>query len=196
MFEANDTATVEQETTTEETGTEETQETQSTDNSKLEQSIESLTEKLNAIEGRLNRQTKKEGKKDSETPKKTTKESSQLEEQLKSLQLQVAGLTDDDEVSLAERLFEETQMPYEKLLNSKYFKAELEELRTEKKNAAATSEVKGDKGSKAGAKGTAEYWIAKGEVPSADQADRKLRASVIRGLAAQNKAGGKQFYND
>lgn len=196
MSETNDTATVEQSNTTEETGGENTQSQQPNDLSELKALIQSQNESIKALEGRLNRQSKKEVRKDSDTPQKINKESDRLEEQLKALQLQVAGITDEDEVSLVERLYEETQMPLEKLLTSKYFKLELEEVRTQKQNAVATSNIKGDKGSKSNARNTADYWIAKGEVPTADQADRKLRAQVIRAFVNQNKTGGKKFYNE
>lgn len=190
MEKENDTATVEQATTTEETGTEETQ---APDDSAITDKLSELGEKLNAIEGRLNRQTKKVEKK-SETPSKN--EDSELKERVESLSMQVAGITEDDEVKLAKDLQEETGLSMDKLLTSKYFKSELDELRTQKENAASTSNVKGDKTGSGNVKQSAEYWIAKGEYPKHEQvSDRKVRQEIRKALVDKEKGSSGKFYN-
>lgn len=111
------------------------------------------------------------------------------------LALRTEGITDEDEVELANKLKEETGKDMEDLLNSKYFKSELEALRETKANVAAAAGVKGSAGS-SNAKQTPEYWIAKGTPPSReDVPDRKTRAAIARAMMADQK-DGRKFYSD
>lgn len=197
MAKENDTATVEQETTTEEKGAETTETKESSnDTSQLMEKLDEFGEKINALEGRLNRQTKKETKSKSETPEKTKSDSSELANKVEALSLQVAGITKDSEVELARNLQSETGLPMDKLLNSKYFKTELEELRTQEKNDEATTGVKGDKSGSSNPKQSADYWIAKGEYPTREQvSDRKVRKEIRDAFVAKEKGTTGGFYN-
>ncbi len=130
-------------------------------------------------------------------PKETLKNSTKNPEEFGLIHrtyLRAAGVTGDDEVELARKIQKETGMDWEKVPDSKYFKLELEELRTSKANATATSNIRGGQG-KGDSKNTPEYWIAKGTPPSAtDVPDRKVRAKIARAMMG-NAKNGKQFYN-
>lgn len=114
---------------------------------------------------------------------------------LEKTYLRSAGITDEDEVSLAKRLKKETGKDLDELIDSKYFKTELEDLRDAKASIEATSGVEGG-GSESQAKNTPEYWKAKGVPPTREQVpDRKTRAKIARAMMSSAKSGSK-FYND
>lgn len=120
---------------------------------------------------------------------------SDLLEKFDKLALKTEGITDDDEVELANKLKKETGKDMEDLLSSKYFQTELESLREGKANVAATSDVQGGSGASE-AKMSPEYWLAKGEPPTKeDVPDRKTRAKIARAFMANAKSS-KTFYND
>lgn len=146
---------------------------------------------------RENKTLKKTTVSSDETPKKTSSDNSALVEKVELLSMQVAGITADDEITLAKNLQTETGLPMDKLLNSKYFKSELEDLRTARANAEATTGIKGDKGSNSGGKSSAEYWIAKGEYPTHDQVpDRAVRKEIREALVKKTKGSSTgNFYN-
>lgn len=183
-----------------EEGTQGEESTDDTPNAKLEE-LQSELQKRDETIGSLKREMK-DLKKSLEKPKETSKKTDEpdklahLEEQLQKLTLQQAGITSDKEKELADKLKEETGMDWDKLINSKYFKSELEELRAEEANAKATSGVSGD-GAKGNAKQTEDYWVAKGVPPTREQVpDRKTRASIARAMLKNASSGGKTFYND
>lgn len=190
MPETNDTATVEQETTEEkETEAAETKE-ETSDLSELKALVESQSNDIAS----LKRSLKKASKDTKETPTKTN--DAELAEKVEHLSMQVAGITELDEVKLARDLQSETGLAMDKLLGSKYFKSELEDLRTAKANAEATSGVKGDKSGSGNAKQSADYWIAKGEYPTREQvSDRKVRQEIRKALVDKEKGTSGKFYN-
>jgi hypothetical protein len=133
-----------------------------------------------------------------ETPEKTeTGNSDALSEKVEALSMQVAGITESDEVAKAQELQAETGLPMDKLLKSNYFKSELADLRDAKANATASTGIKGDKNSGANVKQSAEYWIAKGESPTREQVpDRAVRAEIRKAFVAKEKgSAGGNFYN-
>jgi hypothetical protein len=118
-----------------------------------------------------------------------------LRSELENLRLQTAGITNEDEVELVNKWKEDTGRDVGNILGNKIFKQELEDLRTERTTAEATSNIRGG-GGVSKAKETAEYWEAKGAPPTpADVPDRKTRANIIRGMMASAKKS-KTFYND
>lgn len=130
------------------------------------------------------------------TPDKNQTEDTQLQERVKRLELKAAGISSEKEIALAERLQKETGLDWEKLLGSKYFTAELSDLRTEMANDTAASNIRGD-GSASNTKNTTAYWQAKGAPPTPDQVpDRKVRARIAREMAKSASTSGKTFYND
>jgi len=71
----------------------------------------------------------------------------------------------------------------EQVLDSKYFQAELKETR--ELEATKNAIPDGTKRSSASAKDSVEYWIAKGELPPADQ--RELRTKVVNARISSEK---------
>jgi hypothetical protein len=80
-----------------------------------------------------------------------------------------------DEVNLVKAIMKDTGKTLEQVLESKYFQAELKEMRELKNTANATPSKTGR--SSNSAKDSVEYWIAKGELPPEDQI--ALRRQVI-----------------
>jgi hypothetical protein len=109
--------------------------------------------------------------------------------------LRSAGITDQEEVELALSTAKKWGVEVDALVDDNDFKIKLEKVRTNKSNALAASNVNGGSGSSQ-AKNTAEYWIAKGAPPSADQVpDRKVRAQIARAMIS-NAKNSKKFYNE
>lgn len=113
---------------------------------------------------------------------------------LQKTYLRAAGVVAEDEIELARDLQKKTGLDWDKLVDDDFFKAKLENLRTSKANADATSNIRGGQGSSA-AKNTVEYWLGKGEAPPKTPENRKLRADLMRALMNKEKEG-KKFYND
>ncbi len=88
------------------------------------------------------------------------------------------GIEAPDEVELVQKTIKETGKPLDQVIGSKFFQAELKELREARDAEAAIP--KGDKGkgrSAQSSRDTVEYWIAKGELPPKDQVE--LRRKVV-----------------
>ena len=178
---------------------------ETTDAPAKEEKEEKTEETPEAKKSRLERQLKKVNKelgiedkpKAKKETSKETKDDSELSDKFEMLSLQVAGITKDSEIELAKKLQEETGLPVDKLLNSKYFKSELEDLRTEETNSEATTGLKGDKQGSGETKQSAQYWIAKGEHPTREQVpDRKVRGEIRKALMDKEMGTGTgQFYN-
>lgn len=153
-------------------------------------------DKLNQTLGSLKREIK-DLKKPKEEPKENFNNSKPEEfGLLQRTFLRSAGVTSEDEIELARKIQKETNMDWSTLPDSKYFKSELEDLRTTKANTNATANVRGGQGTSE-TKSTPEYWQAKGVPPTAqDIPDRKTRAKIVRSFMANSRTGGKKFYND
>lgn len=109
--------------------------------------------------------------------------------------LRSADIVEEDEVELVKKLMEETGKDIDVLIETKYFKSELEELRDVKATTKATSDVRGGRGNTQ-ATDTAEHWIAKGIPPTPEQVpDRATRVKIARAMIASEDTG-KKFYND
>lgn len=143
---------------------------------------------------RENKDLKKPKEPKEETSEKTN--DSALAEKVETLALRVEGINKDSEIDLARKLQKETGLPMDKLLSSKYFKAELEDLRASEANAEASTGIKGDKSNSQNPKSSAAYWIAKGEYPPRDQvSDNKVRKEIRDALVAKEKGTSGKFYN-
>ena len=133
---------------------------------------------------------KKEVKKEEEKP------DTQLLEKIDRLTLQAGGIKEKDEVELAEKWKEQTGRELDEVLLNEIFVKELQQLRDDKANQVATTDVKGD-GSTSDAKNTAAYWKAKGAPPTKDDIpDLKTRVKIIREMMKDSSTSGKKFYND
>lgn len=191
-MEPNDSTTVSTEST-EEKGTEGVEDS-SNDLAELKELIQNQQSDIASLKRSLKKATKETR---SDTPTKNqTSDDSDLSQKVDKMALRIAGITEKDEVDLFNRLKEETGKTADELLETKYFQAELQDLRDQRSNADAATNVSGDK-TKASAKDSVDYWLAKGEPPTPDQLpDRKKRAEIIRAFMKKGSSNGKTFYND
>lgn len=99
--------------------------------------------------------------------------------------LRVEKITAPDEVKLVESYMEETGKDIEAVLGSKFFQAELKEMR----DLAATEDAtpSGEKRSGVLTRDTVEYWIAAGKLPE----DPALRIKVVNAKIAKEKSGSQ-----
>jgi pyruvate/2-oxoglutarate dehydrogenase complex dihydrolipoamide acyltransferase (E2) component len=175
------------------------EEQEDTDTSATDEKLTELEDKNRKLYERAKRAEQElkglRDKPEAKAPKEEKKEKSDDFGLLQKTYLRAAGIVDDDEIELARRIQKETGMDWEKVPDSKYFKVELEDLKSEKANVKATSGVKGA-GGKSDAKNTPEYWVAKGVPPTREQVpDRKTRATIARAMMASTKSS-KMFYSD
>lgn len=92
------------------------------------------------------------------------------------------GLKDSKEMDLVKTFIKETGKSIEDVLESKYFQAELEEVRELSRTAKAIPST--SKRSTQSSQDSVDYWIAKGELPS----DRELATKVVRERIRREKA--------
>jgi len=86
-------------------------------------------------------------------------------------------------------VFETTQKTgktLDELLDSKYFQAELKEKREERESQEAIPS--GTKRTSGSARDSVEYWIAKGELPPADQVELRRKVVKAKVDAERNKS--------
>ena len=86
--------------------------------------------------------------------------------------LGVLGYKDEAEDNKVQEIMKATGKTLEQVLESKYFKSEIDEMREQKKTAEA---IPTNKRSASSAKNEVDYWIAKGELPD----DVALRRKVV-----------------
>lgn len=195
MEKENDSTTVSTETT-EEKGAE--VKTETSESSKDTPDLKSLVEAQANDIASLKRTIKKLSKPTaSETPEKNHEELSSLQERLDKQTLRGANITHQDDIKLAQDTAKKWNMSIDDLVYDEDFVTKLEKQRTNRANADATTNVKGNKGSGGGnAKHSADYWISKGVPPTPnDVPDRKVRTGIIRDMMKHSKQG-KKFYND
>lgn len=96
--------------------------------------------------------------------------------------LMASGLKNSAEMDLAFKAMQETGKPLEVIIESKWFKEDLEAQRT--KEAVPTGKNRTGNPS---ATDTVEYWLAKGQLPPADQVE--LRKKVVNAKIAKQKSG-------
>ena len=87
--------------------------------------------------------------------------------------LTASGIKGSKETELVQKIVSDTGKSIEEVLESKYFQAELNEMRELNKTEDALP--KGSKRTGQSAQDTVDYWIKKGELPT----DRKLRQDVV-----------------
>ena len=103
--------------------------------------------------------------------------------------LKASGIQ-SNEFELVQEIMQGTGKSLDEVLEAKYFQAELKERREEKasKDALPT----GSKRSSSPTRSNVDYWVAKGELPTADQVD--LRRKVVREKMKQE--GTKSRFTD
>lgn len=84
------------------------------------------------------------------------------------------GVKGNDEMKLVKEIMANTGKSLDQVLDSKYFTAELNEMREIKKSQDAIPS--NSKRTSQSSKDTVEYWLAKGELPE----DRELRSKVVK----------------
>lgn len=140
---------------------------------------------------RLKRQTeqhaKKYGFKDEErsaTPSKKSKSGS-LDYSQKAFLASIAGVKTQEEYAFVQDMLETTGQPLDSLIESNYFKFELKGFREQK--AVETATPSSGKRTTSPTRDTVEYWIAKDELPPADQVE--LRRKVVNAKMAKEGSG-------
>ena len=102
--------------------------------------------------------------------------------------LTAKGIESDEEIALADKWVADTGKELKDVVNNKIFMAELKEMRELKASEAAVP--RGTPRSTVGSRDQVDYWIAKGEMPPADQPELQ-RAYVNAKLKAETS--GNKF---
>lgn len=162
--------------------------------SALQEALSPLTSDL----GSLKRTVTKSSKGTKEETSQNSTELSSLYERLDMQAMRSANITHEDDIKLAKETAKKWNMPIENLVYDEDFLAKLEKQKTNRANADASTNIKGDRGGEGGnAKVNPDYWIAKGVAPTpADIPDRQARTAVIRAMMKNASSSGKTFYND
>ena len=125
------------------------------------------------------------------------KSDDKLLERLDKMALQVAGITEADEVEHFNKWKDETGREADSIVGNSIFKKELEEIRTAKANLKATSEIKGEKG-ESGVRNTPDYWIAKatkgadGKLMFPEETPKELYSKILDKLQ-ESEPSSKEF---
>lgn len=124
-------------------------------------------------------------------PKETkTNNSGELDYGQKAF-LAANGVKGSDEMKLVQEIMRNTgKKDLESVLESKYFKSELEDLRALRSTAEANPS--GSKRSGQSSADSVDYWIAKGELPPASNPE--LRRQVVNARLKKSESGSP-FYN-
>lgn len=158
-----------------------------------EETRETKTESVEAKRARLQRQLsqldKKLGIKD-EKQNETVAEKKEGLDRIDKAILRAEKITNSDEIALVQDIMKETGKDIEDVLESRYFKAELKALRDEAiKEDALPSNSKRSMNSN---RNSVEYWLAKGEMPPANEP--KLRQDYVN--ARINKTKERHMFSD
>lgn len=124
-------------------------------------------------------------------PRETkTNNSSELDYGQKAF-LAANGVKGSDEMKLVQEIMRNTgKKDLESVLESKYFKSELEEMRALRSTAEANPS--GSKRSGQSSADSVDYWIAKGELPP--NTNPELRRQVVNARLKKSESGSP-FYN-
>lgn len=124
------------------------------------------------LEGRLKRAEKKLSRTENDSTKAPSKTGDF--DYAQKAYLVANGVKGNDEMKLVKEIMSNTGKSLDQVLESKYFTAELNEMREMKKSQDAIPS--NSKRSSQSGKDTVEYWLAKGELPE----DRELRSKVVK----------------
>ena len=167
-----------------------TQEENTQEETQDENTQEKHQETPEAKLARLKRQTAQLEKKlgfESE-PKKTTQKSNDLDYGQKAF-LVANGVKENTEIKLVQNVMQETGKTLEQVLESKYFQAELKEMRELQSSSNATPTGKRSGNTSVD---NVDYWLAKGELPPASEVE--LRRKVVNARLKKEDNKGT-FYN-
>lgn len=124
------------------------------------------------LEGRLKRAEKKLSRAENDSTKAPSKTGDF--DYAQKAYLVANGVKGNDEMKLVKEIMSNTGKSLDQVLESKYFTAELNEMREMRKSQDAIPS--NSKRSSQSGKDTVEYWLAKGELPE----DRELRSKVVK----------------
>lgn len=143
-----------------------------------------LKAQVEALQGRLKRAETKLSKSSKEAP--TKQPSNGLDYGQKAF-LIANGIKGEAEMKFVTEELKKSGKPLDELLDNKYFKSDLEDMRELAKSAAATPAGKGSNNSSVD---SVEYWMTKdiADVP------KEMRIQVVNAKLKQEKSGGV-FYN-
>jgi len=168
-------------------------EDKSQDDSK-EKSEEKPKETPEARVARLKRQLEREERKLGKAPEKTEPKS---EKATKPSELGYAekaylvanGVKGAEETKLVEEFMANTGKTLDEIVESKFFQAELKDLRDSKASSEAVP--KGSKRATASSKDSVDYWLAKGELPENTPDNQELRRQVVNARYNRETASSK-----
>jgi hypothetical protein len=138
-----------------------------------EQRVARLRRQLAREEKKLGISSDKQDTKD--TKEKATK-SGELDYGQKAY-LFATGVKGGEEISLVRDFMANTGKSLEEVVDSKFFQAELKELRESK--ASSDAVPKGSKRTGQSSKDSVDYWLAKGELPENTPENQELRRKVV-----------------
>lgn len=150
---------------------------------KSDQKKETPSDKL----ARLERQVKRARKEAGITDDKPKTKPGEFDYGQKAY-LVASGIKEAKEVKLVKDFMKNTGKDLDAVIESKYFQAELKELREAK--ATTDAVPKGQKRSGQTSRDSVDYWVAKGELPPASEVE--LRRKVVNAKMAAQK-GGNNF---
>lgn len=127
------------------------------------------------LEGRLKRaETKLKKSSDTPSEERSSKKSDGFDYGQEAY-LVANGIKGDSESNLVKEIMANTGKSMKDVINSKYFQAELKEMREMEATADAIPQSKNRNGQSASS--TVDYWLAKGELPPTSEVD--LRRKVV-----------------
>jgi len=133
------------------------------------------------LEGRLKRAEKKLSRNDNDSTAKAPSKTGDFDLAQKAY-LVANGVKGNDEMKLVKEIMSNTGKSLDSVLESKYFTAELNEMRELRKSQDAIPNS--SKRTSQSGKDTVDYWLAKGEMPP----DRELQSKVVKAKIAANSS--------
>ncbi len=120
------------------------------------------------------------------TPKPDDKKTGELD-RIDRAVLRTEKITDAKEIELVQSIMKESGKDLESVLASKFFQTELKEMR--ELSATEDATPKGAKRSGTSTRDTVDYWLAKGELPPANEPE--LRRKVVNAKISKEKSGSQ-----
>lgn len=157
------------------------------DSNNTERKPESLEDRKARLERQLSQTNKKLGI-DSKPEKKPSKKSDGLDYGQKAY-LVANGIKGESETKLVQEIMSDTGKTLEQVLDSRFFQAELKEMRELQSASEATPKGKRSNGT---GQDSVEYWLAKGELPPASEV--QLRRDVVNARLKKTTTKAP-FYN-
>lgn len=129
--------------------------------------------------------------------KKDNKPDEALLQRMEKLAFKQHEISHEDDIELARKTAKKWGMDIEDVLGDDDFKVKLEKQQTSRSNVLATS-GKGGANHGTNVKNSAEYWLAQGRPPTAEEVpDLAARSEILGALMEASKKGdGSKFFQD